>query len=236
MSMSDLPNPEYLPPPTPNDASMRDEFEISFDQLQGKKGSTVLSGDAGAQAEGSPSRSAQANASSAPQGQPALPYGTVQRWSVLLATVPPVHRIKLLRELPAALARGDFQAVSLKTEITHEYQDAGGKPQTLTLPDEAILYTSKLQKWISTQVKEHVYELLVEQEHLQVDFEQLTSGELDFKRLVKLQRDKEASATKPATKGTTKPTGGGAGTSGSNSTGAASPQRRERPQARSAKF
>jgi hypothetical protein len=235
MSMSDLPNPGDLLPPTPNDASVQSEVETIFNQLEGKNESVVLLGDAGAQAEGSPSSSAQADASSAPQGQPALPYGTLQRWSVLLGTVPPVHRIKLLRELPTALTRGDFQAVRLKATLTHEYQDAGGQPQTLTVPDEAIRYTSKLHKWITAQVKEHVYELLTEQEHLQVDFEQLTSGELDFKRLVKLQRDKEALSSKPAAKAA-KPTGSGAGTSRSNSTRGASPQKRERPQARSAKF
>ncbi|WP_019012316.1 hypothetical protein [Deinococcus aquatilis] len=209
--MSDLPTPEYLLPPPPNAASVRNEFKISFDQLQGKKRSAVLPGDVGAGAAGSTFGSVQADASSAPQGQPALPYGSVQRWSVLLETVPSVHRIKLLRELPGAIARGEVQAVSLNTELTHEYQNKDGQPETHTAPDEAIWYTADLQKWMVHHVKEHVYELLAEQDRLRVDFDLIASGELDFKRLVKMRQGAAPVSSKPTGKSGDKPAGKSSG-------------------------
>ncbi len=121
--------------------------------------------------------------------------------------MPSAHRIKLLRELPEAIARGEVQAVSLNTELTHEYQTTDGEAQTLTVPDEAIWYTADIQKWMIHHVKEHVYELLAEQDRLRVDFDLIASGELDFKRLVKMRQGGEPVPNKPAGKAGNKTAG-----------------------------
>jgi hypothetical protein len=213
MPIPNAPAPEEQARTASADPSIGNDFDSVFSQLEGHTEQTAPVEPAGSQ-EHQPSEP-DAAAASDPAG---LAYGTVQRWSVLLDTVPPIHRIKLLRELPAAIANGEIRAVSLREKLTHKYQDVGGKPHTLTISDEAILYTADVHRWMTDHVNEHVYDLLAEQKHLEVDFEQLTSGELDFERLVKLRRDKEG----PAAKGTAKPTGSGAGKPGSKATAPAS--------------
>ncbi|THF69840.1 hypothetical protein E7T06_10070 [Deinococcus sp. Arct2-2] len=225
MIRPDPPTPNHLTQTLLNDASVDSDIETALDQLEGKQNTAACPANAASQSDQSTCEPGQADASAAPPSPAGLPYGTVQRWSVLLETVPPVHRIKLLRELPEAVARGEIQAVSLNTELTHEYQNKDGQPETHTVPDEAIWYTAEIQKWMVHHVKEHVYELLAEQGRLRVDFDQLASGELDFKRLVKMRQGKDASVTKPATK----PTGGGAGKSGSKITPAASTKNKSAP-------